>query len=40
LIAQELHYLPEQQAQRLLDSAAGVGRGLNGLINSLRERAA
>ena len=40
MIAQELQYLSESQAQILLDAAAGVGRGLNGLINSLRESVA
>jgi four helix bundle protein len=40
MIAQELQYLSKEQALRLLDSAASVGRGLNGLINSLRANAA
>jgi four helix bundle protein len=34
-IAQDLNYLPEHDAQSLLDEAAAVGRSLSGLINSL-----
>jgi four helix bundle protein len=40
LVAQELQYLSQQQTESLLDQAAAVGRGLNGLINSLREKVA
>jgi four helix bundle protein len=40
LVAQELQYLSQQQAESLLDQAAMVGRSLNGLINSLRGKAA
>ena len=39
LLAQELQYLPEEQAQRLLETVNRVGRSLSGLINSLREKA-
>lgn len=35
LIAQELEYLSMKQAAELLGLAAGVGKALNGLINSL-----
>jgi four helix bundle protein len=40
LIAQDLKYLSEEESLRLLEMAASVGRGLSGLINSLREKAA
>ena len=40
LIAQELRYLPKDQAEGLLGSASGVGRALSGLINSLDDEAA
>ncbi len=35
MIAEELQYLSEAEAQRLLAVAEGVGRALSGLINSL-----
>jgi four helix bundle protein len=34
-IAQDLHYLPEEDSRHLLAEAAAVGRSLSGLINSL-----
>jgi four helix bundle protein len=40
MIAQELNYLSKEEGSRLLELAAGVGRSLNGLINSLRGKAA
>jgi four helix bundle protein len=40
MIAKELRYLGSEEAQRLLASADAIGRSLNGLINSLREKAA
>ncbi|MGA8151326.1 MAG: four helix bundle protein [Terriglobales bacterium] len=40
LIAQELQYLPEVRAQHMQELANGVGRTLNGLINSLSTTAA
>lgn len=40
LIAQELQYLLRDQAERLLESAAGVGRALSGLINALDDEVA
>jgi|SRR5271154_3234512 len=40
LIAQELQYLPEGCAQHMQQLANGVGRTLNGLINSLSKSAA
>jgi four helix bundle protein len=40
LIAQELQYFKGDEASDLLDLAAGVGRGLAGLINYLREEPA
>jgi len=36
MIAHELRYLAEQDAKKLLASAASVGRSLSGLINALR----
>jgi len=39
LIAQDLQYLPEGRMQRLQELANGVGRALNGLINSLSKNA-
>ena len=36
MIARELQYLSPAEAKSLLDSAAGVGRTLNGLISALR----
>lgn len=35
VIAQELHYLNQDAAARLLDSSAEVGRMLNGLMHSM-----
>lgn len=40
IIAEELQYLSKSEAKHLLDIAEDVGRALNGLINSLREKAA
>jgi four helix bundle protein len=40
LIAEELQYLSNDEAQRLLAAAEGVGRALSGLINSMRPQAA
>jgi four helix bundle protein len=40
LIAEDLQYFSGNQFQTLREAADGVGRALNGLINSLRERAA
>jgi four helix bundle protein len=40
LIAEELQYFREQEGARLLAMADAVGRGLNGLINSMSENAA
>jgi len=40
MIAQELQYLGSEEAKHLLASADAIGRSLNGLINSLGERAA
>jgi four helix bundle protein len=40
MIAQELEYLAKDESSRLLGFAAGVGRSLSGLINSLRQPAA
>lgn len=40
MIAEELQYLSQEEGQRLLGMAEGVGRALSGLINSLREKAA
>jgi four helix bundle protein len=40
LIAEELQYLTNEETQRLLAGAEGVGRALSGLINSLCQRAA
>ena len=40
MIAKELQYLSGEEAQRILASADAIGRGLNSLINSLREKAA
>jgi four helix bundle protein len=34
-IAQDLQYIADEDAQRLLSEATAVGRGLSGLINSL-----
>jgi four helix bundle protein len=40
LIAEDLQYLSQEETQRLLTRAEGVGRALSGLINSLRQKAA
>ena len=40
MIAEELQYLSGEEAQRILASADAIGRSLNSLINSLRERTA
>jgi four helix bundle protein len=40
LIAEELQYFRDQQGTRLLAMADAVGRGLNGLINSMGEKIA
>jgi four helix bundle protein len=40
MIAQELQYLRVEEGQALLASADAIGRSLNSLINSLRERVA
>jgi four helix bundle protein len=36
LIARRLQYLPEERAGKLCRHAAGIGRGLNALINRFR----
>jgi len=40
MIAQELQYISCEEAARLLESSDTIGRSLNSLINSLREKAA
>jgi four helix bundle protein len=40
MIAKELQYLGSEEVQRLLASADNIGRSLNSLINSLRQKAA
>ncbi len=40
LIARRLQYLPEDEAGELCCRAAGIGRGLNALINRFRASAA
>jgi four helix bundle protein len=40
MIAQELQYLRVEEGRALLASADAIGRSLNSLINSLRERVA
>jgi len=40
MIAKELQYISDDEAQRLLTSADAIGKSLNSLINSLREKAA
>jgi four helix bundle protein len=40
MIAKELQYLNSEDAHRLLTSADAIGRSLNSLINSIREKAA
>ena len=40
MIAQELQYLSTEEGKRLLSSSDVIGRCLNGLINSMSEKAA
>ena len=40
MIAKELQYLGNEEAQRLLTSTDAIGRSLNSLINSLSQKAA
>lgn len=40
LIAEELQYLSKKEADRQLEQAEAAGRALNGLINSLQQKAA
>jgi len=40
MIAKELQYIDSEVAQRILASSDAIGRSLNSLINSLREKAA
>ncbi|MGH9496946.1 MAG: four helix bundle protein [Candidatus Sulfotelmatobacter sp.] len=40
MLARELQYIAEKEAQRLLASSDAMGRSLNSLLNSLRENAA
>ena len=40
MIAQELQYIGVEEGHRLLASGDAIGRSLNSLINSLREKAA
>jgi four helix bundle protein len=40
LISEELQYVGQEEAQRLLKLAEGVGRALSGLINSMSEKVA
>ena len=40
LIARRLQYLPEEKARELCHHAAGIGRGLNALINRFLTNAA
>jgi hypothetical protein len=40
LISEELQYVRQEEARRLLTLAEGVGRALSGLINSMSEKAA
>jgi len=40
MIAKELQYISSEEAEHLLASADAIGRSLNSLINSLREKAA
>lgn len=40
MIAQELEYISARHGQELLRSSDGIGRSLNGLINSIAETAA
>jgi len=40
IIARELEYISGEEGERLLESSDAIGRSLNSLINSIRERAA
>jgi four helix bundle protein len=40
MIAKELQYISGEESQRILASADAIGRSLNSLINSLRDKAA
>jgi four helix bundle protein len=40
LIAKELQYIGSEEAGRILASSDAIGRSLNSLINSIREKAA
>lgn len=40
MISEELQYLSREEGSRLLGSADNIGRGLNGLLNSMRAKAA
>jgi four helix bundle protein len=40
MIALELQYISREDGSRLLASSDAIGRSLNGLINSMREKAA
>ena len=40
MIAQELQYISPEEGKGLLASSDAVGRSLNALINSMREKAA
>jgi four helix bundle protein len=40
LIAKELQYISNQEAERVMASSDAIGRSLNSLINSLKEKAA
>jgi four helix bundle protein len=40
MIAKELQYIGGEEAERLLAQADAIGRSLNSLINSMREKAA
>ena len=40
MIAKELQYISSEESQRILASADAIGKSLNALINSLREKAA
>jgi four helix bundle protein len=40
MIAKELQYIGGEESQRILTAADAIGRSLNSLINSLREKAA
>jgi hypothetical protein len=40
MIAKELQYISGAESKRILATADAIGRSLNSLINSLREKAA